>query len=410
MRSFHLFPLLCAAALLPAACTPKAPANGALILGEASGLDPDNQVYAKLIHYNGDVGFSVQADTLRNGRFSFRLDSLLPEGNQYSVRLIRYHKLERGGIPTDVVNVGPEIYLEPGVTVRIKGEAGHLRTARISSPVRDQQLRQRFIRKMSREDWNAMDDIQARRYHVTYQLYGEEHTPAQQDSLMKLAQLDLEASEEISKRLSQQRLRLLETEEIGQYALGLMKSEAQFATSKGRDNREALLRLYERLSDDQKATREGMEILQYLNPVKQLDKGLPVPAYDYVDKDGQAVRLSGFTGKWVLLDFWSGGCGPCLKAVPELGAVSREFQDRLEVVSISLDKEHTWKKASAEHRITWNDWNDPKGSAGSVRSFGTGGLPTFVLINPEGITHRIFMGYGEGILRKQVRSALDSLE
>ena len=401
-----LFPLLALAA-----CAPKAPAGGALILGEASGLDPDDRVYASLSHHEGEGGIRVQVDTLRDGRFSFRLDSLPPDGNRYQVILERHHDLRHEGIiPADVVNVGPELYLEPGVTVRIKGEAAHLRTARIDSPVRDQQLRERFIRKMSREDWNTLDDIQAHRYHVMYQLYGEEHTPAQQDSLRKLAQQDLEASNGISERLSRQRLQLLETEEIGQYALEQLYKEARFSSYYGHDNRKALLRLYERLSDDQKATREGMEMLQHLNPVKTVSSGDPVPAYDYVDQEGKTVRLSGFAGKWVLVDFWSNGCGPCLKAVPELGAVSREFQDRLEVVSISLDKERIWKEASAGHGISWHDWNDPNGSSGSVRAYGTNGIPTFVLISPEGIIHDITVGYGEGRLRRAVRRALDSQE
>jgi len=408
MKTCHLFPLICAATLLSDACAPKAPAGGALILGEASGLDPDDRVYAYLFHQEGDVGTRVQADTLRDGHFTFRLDSLLPDGNEYSVMLIRYHKVERRGIPADVVNAGPEIYLEPGVPVRIKGEAGRLRTARISSPVRDQQLRQRFIGKMSLEDWNALDDIQGHRYQVMYQLYGEEHTPTQQDSLRKLAQEDLEASHKISERLSQQTLRLLETEEIGQYALKQLYKEVRYSATDGRNERELLLRLYERLSDDQKTTREGMEILQYLNPVRQLSAGSPLPAYDYVDQDGKTVQLSGFAGKWILLDFWSSGCGPCLKAVPELGAVSREYKDRLEVVSISLDKERTWKKASAEHGISWHDWNDPKGSSGSIRSFETGGVPTFVLISPDGVIRNIFVGYGEGRLRRAVQSALSA--
>ena len=113
-------------------------------------------------------------------------------------------------------------------------------------------------------------------------------------------------------------------------------------------------------------------------------------------------------GKWILLDFWSDGCGPCLKAVPELGAVSREFQDRLEVVSISLDKESLWRRASKEHGISWNDWMDPNGSSGSVRSYGANGIPTFVLISPDGIIRDILVGYGEGRLRRAVQSALST--
>ena len=119
------------------------------------------------------------------------------------------------------------------------------------------------------------------------------------------------------------------------------------------------------------------------------------------------MRLDDFRGRWGLLDFWSRGCGPCIKAVPELGAVSKEYQDKLAVVSISLDRVSSWKEASAEHAIFWNDWNDPKGSAGSVRVFGTTGIPTFVLITPNGTIHEILVGYGEGILRNAVQRGLN---
>ena len=76
--------------------------------------------------------------------------------------------------------------------------------------------------------------------------------------------------------------------------------------------------------------------------------------------------------------------------------------------SISLDKESLWREASKEHGIFWNDWNDPKGTSGSVRSYGAKGTPTFVLVSPEGIVSDIIVGYSNGRLRNEVNKAMNS--
>ena len=391
------------ASLLMIACTGKVPENGAMIQGQATGLDPEEIITAVLFQHEGGVGKGIQTDTLRNGRFSFRLDSLA-EADHYMIMLFR----PRQGY-VDVINYGPEIYLEPGAFVRIKGEGKHFRTARIDSPVKDQKLRQLFIKKMSREDWNALDEILAHRNLVVNELYyGEVLTQEQKDSLRVMAQQDLDASHEISDRLSQQVLKILETEQIGTFALDRILSLAHQVSMGKKEYREAVLRLYERLSNEQKTSRAGMETLNYLNPVKTVSSGSPVPSYEYFDKNGKSVRISDFAGKWVLVDFWSSGCGPCIESIPELGAVSNEFKEKLAVVSISLDSENPWKEASREHGIFWNDWNDPKGTSGSVRAFGTNGIPTFVIVSPEGIIVDIITGYSEGLLRNAVQKAMHS--
>ena len=391
------------AALLLGACTGKVPENGALIQGQATGLDPEEMITAVLFQHEGGVGKGVQTDTLRNGHFSFRLDSLA-EVDHYMISLFR----PRQGY-VDIINYGPEIYLEPGAFVRIKGEGKHFRTARIDSPVKDQKLRQLFLKKMSQEDWNALDEIQAHRNLVVNEFYyGEDLTQEQKDSLRMEAQQDLDASHEINDRLSQQELKILETEQIGTFALDRILSLARQVSLGKKEYSEAVLRLYERLSDEQKTSRAGMEALNYLNPVKTVSSGSPVPSYEYFDKNGKSVRVSDFAGKWVLVDFWSSSCGPCIKSVPELGAVSNEFKEKLAVVSISLDSENPWKEASREHGIFWNDWNDPKGTSGSVRAFGTNGIPTFVIVSPEGIIVDIITGYSEGLLRNKVQIAMNS--
>ena len=393
-----------AAAFAISSCSGKAPKDGALIEGQVSGYDPSETIAVVLMHCSGDSAEGIMRDTLKNGRFAFRLDSLTGE-NKYLVSLFR--SLTKNY--EEVLNFGPEIYLEPGAVVRIKGEGRYLYNARITSPVKDQKLRDRFIRKMSEEDWKAQQDLAAHRYLAIDELYyGGEHTPEEADSLQRIIQQDYKSTQEVIGRLTRQELELLETEEIGAFALEKIRTQAKSYSLGKKENRETLLRLYERLSDDQKATSYGMETLNFLNPVKKVQSGSPIPQYDYVDKSGKTVHPSDFNGKWVLLDYWDRGCGACRLAIPELGAISKEFQDELAVVSINLDKEKDWKDASAEHGIFWNDWNDPKGVSGSVRAFGTAGLPTFVLISPDGIIQNIFAGYEEGYLHRIFQTALSA--
>ena len=52
------------------ACTRKAPEQGALILGQASGLAPDDRVYAYLYHQEGDVGYGEGRLQVRTPSFS----------------------------------------------------------------------------------------------------------------------------------------------------------------------------------------------------------------------------------------------------------------------------------------------------------------------------------------------------
>lgn len=388
--------LALAAGLLLAACAEKAPERGALILGEATGFNPQDTVVATLFKMEGDSGRSFAKDTLQDGHFSFRLDSLKDGIDYYAVS---FH-CQSGDQRNVTLGSGPELYLEPGVVVRIQGEGRYYRLARVDSPVKDQKLRENYMRKLSAEDWMAIDDIEAGRQQAFHELDTRtDLSPTQVDSLRAVTRRGMKAMREIVDRLELEELKLLETEEIGAYAIDQLRFLAREMADGKKEYRESIVRAYGRLTDEQKASPAGVEIRNYLEPVETVSFGDPAPDYGYVDKEGKTVRISDFRGKWVLMDFWSLGCGPCIKAVPELGALSREFQDKLAVVSISVDKEPVWRKASEEHDITWNNWNDPKGFSGVIRTYGAPGVPAFVLVTPEGTVDYIMVGYATGKLR-----------
>ena len=388
-----------AAGLLLAACTGKAPENGVLIEGNAIGYEQNDKYLAILFEYNGNSGMEVQEDTLRDGHFSFRLDSL--GGDHHG---IGFADISGGNM--EFLDSSPELYLEPGTVVRIRGEAAHFESARISSPSREQKLQARFLRMIPLEDRNLQQDAYARYKALRKEIReGKDLTQAQKDSLQALAEQVDATRAEILDRISQQELKALEKVEIGRYALSRLYLLAREASNGKEEDREAVQRICERLSDEQKASREGQEILGFLRAFEKVEVGSPVPDYGFVDPDGNTRRLSEFRGKWLLLDFWQLSCGACFASVPELGEVSRDFEGRVTVVSLSLDTDDAWRKATELHGITWNNWRDPLGAAGVFRAYGTNAIPTFVLVSPDGIIKDIHIGYRTDVLRELARSA-----
>ncbi|MBI5141775.1 MAG: TlpA family protein disulfide reductase [Nitrospirae bacterium] len=66
-----------------------------------------------------------------------------------------------------------------------------------------------------------------------------------------------------------------------------------------------------------------------------------IPAADFAlqDMSGKTVRLSDFSGKVVLLNFWATWCRECVDELPELESLHLKFKDKgLAVIAISIDR------------------------------------------------------------------------
>ena len=294
----------------------------------------------------------------------------------------------------------PDLFLEPGVRVRIKGLARHFETAKISSPVKDQQLRQRFLKRLSWKDWDQYQDLYAERNSIASRLTIDTTlTDRERDSLRARAGLLRAQRDSLGNIRVSRQIQLMATEPVGQYWMHVLTQLAK-GISYGyyQEFKPEIQRLFDGLSPEMKDSPEGREIEDYLSPVKIVRLGDALPDYEYIDRSGIECRLSEFQGKTVLLDFWSLGCGPCIKSMPVLQQLHEKAGDRLEIVSISLDKDSVWKRAHEEHPVNWADWRDPSGSSGSIRSFKARGIPTFVLVSPQGVVLDIHEGSSEAWL------------
>ena len=63
------------------------------------------------------------------------------------------------------------------------------------------------------------------------------------------------------------------------------------------------------------------------------------PDFDLTDSSGRHIRLSGFRGEVVLVNFWATQCSPCNRQMPWFAEFQQADQQRgLEVLGISMDQ------------------------------------------------------------------------
>jgi peroxiredoxin len=102
---------------------------------------------------------------------------------------------------------------------------------------------------------------------------------------------------------------------------------------------------------------------------------------------GNVVSLSSLKGKYVLVDFWASWCGPCRQENPNVVAAFNQYKNKnFTVLGVSLDdNKDAWQQAIQNDGLTWTHISDLKKWGSSVvRSYSLNGIPSNVLVDPNG--------------------------
>lgn len=156
--------------------------------------------------------------------------------------------------------------------------------------------------------------------------------------------------------------------------------------------------LYEILCEEVKSTKYGLSVKKYLELSRDLKAGDRAVDFEMPDINGKMVSLSDFQGKYVLLDFWGSGCGPCRMESPNLLRNYKKYRDQgFEIISISFDKNReAWEKAVKKDGMIWTTVCDLKGGDGEViMTYKVYFMPTYFLIDPEGMIIDTWKGIGQ---------------
>ena len=114
--------------------------------------------------------------------------------------------------------------------------------------------------------------------------------------------------------------------------------------------------------------------------------GATAPDFEFATVDGENLRLSDFRGKYVLLDFWATWCAPCVEELTHINAIYDQYHQKgLEVIGLSLDFGPEAPAALFQRRgYNWVQGYLGKEEAVVTRRYGVLGIPSILLIDPEG--------------------------
>jgi thiol-disulfide isomerase/thioredoxin len=132
------------------------------------------------------------------------------------------------------------------------------------------------------------------------------------------------------------------------------------------------------------------------------------PAFTVTALDGSRFNLDKMNGRVVLIDFWATWCVACLKELPHLKEIAKEFAGQpLVILSISWDEDtQTWKEFIAKNGMTWSQYHDTDHHLGQL--FEIEGLPSYFTIDSDGVLTSESLGPDsdiEGKLKKLVTQA-----
>ncbi|KND60151.1 Cytochrome c-type biogeneis protein ResA [Candidatus Burkholderia verschuerenii] len=139
------------------------------------------------------------------------------------------------------------------------------------------------------------------------------------------------------------------------------------------------------------------------NPVDQLWQATPPGA------SGTAQPLASFKGKPVVVNFWASWCGPCVKEMPALSAMQREYQKKgITFIGLGVDSEKNVNDFLKKVHVDYPVYITGLGGADLARSFGNnaGGLPFTVVIDAKETVRSTKLGE---VNEAELKKTLDAL-
>ena len=59
---------------------------------------------------------------------------------------------------------------------------------------------------------------------------------------------------------------------------------------------------------------------------------------DFVTSTNEKIFLDDLLGQWTLINYWADWCPPCIKEIPELNELNKEYSDQVNVYVFNFDR------------------------------------------------------------------------
>jgi len=124
---------------------------------------------------------------------------------------------------------------------------------------------------------------------------------------------------------------------------------------------------------------------EFLDLLVVHDEPRALPTIEF-DVGGETVGFERWAGHYVVVNFWATWCAPCRREMPQFDALSAGFADQgLVVIALSVDRGRRDKPdAFLDELAIQNLVRGHSGDQTAARKLGLFGLPTTLIIDPDG--------------------------
>lgn len=131
-------------------------------------------------------------------------------------------------------------------------------------------------------------------------------------------------------------------------------------------------------------SQEGKRILKIIDGRKK-KKGKITPSFLAKDIAGNEISPSQFLGKYLIINFWSSACGPCLAEMPKMKSIRETWSEtELVFMFISSDREvEQFQKTVSKHEFEFGHhlFVTPE----IKRKYASYTLPQLFIVDPKGM-------------------------
>lgn len=106
--------------------------------------------------------------------------------------------------------------------------------------------------------------------------------------------------------------------------------------------------------------------------------------FSFRDIDGQQHRLSDYRGKWVIVNYWSMECGPCLQEIPALKGIAQRYRNKAVVLGMDAGETPTTRMKQFMRQRGINYTVVPTQDSTMFALGLIYGVPTTYIISPKG--------------------------
>ncbi|MGV8947598.1 MAG: redoxin domain-containing protein [Lutibacter sp.] len=175
-------------------------------------------------------------------------------------------------------------------------------------------------------------------------------------------------------------------------------------------SKDSLQLFYSKLNKNLQNSKNGIALKNSFE-IEKVNIGEPFIDINAKDLEGNAIKLSDFKGKVILLDFWAIWCHYCHEQnQEEFPKLKEKYKNEDFVIisySVDVDKKD-WEKSSKADKIDWINISNLEGISDKyVTQYGVQGYPTSFIIDKEGKVVKITKGYEYDALETELDKLFD---